>query len=73
MKRRGFFGAIGGVAVAALAPKVRDVKPEPPKWELPRVRRANGKGFILGVATETVHAGDFVQIQTYGKAKVNTK
>ena len=34
----------------------------------PHVRRAQGRAFIVGVATETVGAGDLVEIQIYGPA-----
>ena len=83
LSRRGFFGAIGAVAAAAAVPKVE--APPAPDWRtLPsepvvvapapiRVERANGKAFILGVATEAVRKGDLVQIQTYGVSDVNTR
>lgn len=35
--------------------------------------RADGKAFILGVATESVCAGDFVQIQIQGPATIRVQ
>ena len=67
MNRRGFVGSLGALLGATMRPA-----PKPEPAALP-VERATGKRFIVGVATETVHAGDLVQIQTYGPASVNVR
>lgn len=76
MNRRGFFGLVGSVIAAPVLAKVTDAPPPfieyaqntpPPVF----VQRANGQHFIVGVATETVQAGDFVQIQTAGHVTAN--
>lgn len=66
MNRRDFFGALGGFVIGA-----GPTGPITPAANTPiPVQLANGSGFLVGVATETVHAGDFVQIQTYGPTTV---
>lgn len=77
MKRRGFIGA---VATLIAAPVVGAAMPDRAMVDNPdthddgkpvRVMRADGKAFIVGVAMETVHVGDFVQIQTRGNVTAN--
>jgi len=74
MNRRGFLARLGGAGVA-VATAGRLGAQTPPVNTNPagplRVERADGTRFILGVAVGTVHAGDFVQIQTYGPATAN--
>lgn len=72
MDRRGFFGAFAKTAIGVAIPAAivaQEPKPTAVRYSsgtaIP-VARANGSQFIVGVATETVHAGDFVQIQTHG-------
>jgi len=62
--------SIGAIGVAA-APAL--IQREPSREDMPRVKRADGKAFLLGVAVETVRAGDIVQIQTHGEAMVNVR
>lgn len=77
MNRRGFLGAMGAFVAAPIVgvPPRTTARSAPcgATVEAPaplKVERANGCKFILGVATETVRAGDLVQIQTYGPATV---
>lgn len=67
MKRRHFIGAVSALFAA---PAVASVTPVPAPPPIPQVKRMDGCAFVLGVATETVHAGEFVQIQTRGPAQV---
>ena len=75
MERRGFLALIGMSLSTAAIPSTALVpdRRERLKAVLMPVCRANGCAYILGVATETVHAGDFVQIQVYGPASVNAR
>jgi len=75
MKRRGFLKALGAVAAAPVA--LTAVKPTKPTVTVQNnsahpiyVGRADGNRYIVGVAVETVRAGDLVQIQTTGPATV---
>ena len=68
MNRRGFFGALPALAAGVAVPQMVRPKVEEYRENPLRVERANGKAFIVGVATETIQAGDFVQIQTHGPA-----
>jgi hypothetical protein len=71
MNRRGFLGAVSAVFVA---PAVGSTKLDAPATALLdpplQVKRADGMRYIVGIATETVNAGDFVQIQTSGPARM---
>lgn len=73
MNRRTLFKRLAGAtAMIAVGTAQSDVRGDNNPWAVP-VKRADGRAFILGVATETVHAGDFVQIQTHGSATVNMR
>lgn len=73
MNRRGFLGLISVALSTAAVPSaalIPDRRQRLKAAAIP-IARANGCAYVLGVATETVHAGDFVQIQVYGPALVN--
>lgn len=73
MNRRGFLGALGAFAAAPAIGAVKPDAPPPPATTPPSVCRADGKAFIVGIATETVHVGDYVQIQTRGPATIHVR
>jgi hypothetical protein len=73
MNRRGFLGTIGALGTAIAAPSVVSVRAQTPSVAAIPIEPADGRRFVLGIATKTVHAGDFVQIQTYGPATVNVR
>ncbi len=82
MNRRGFFRSLVAVPAAAyVVPNILATSAPVADYAMnttgsenwPRIERADGRRFIVGVATETVHAGDFVQIQTRGAVNVRVQ
>ena len=76
MDRRGFLGFVMTAMSTSVMPSpdaAPDRRDRIKLATLPLVSRADGKGYILGVAPETVHKGDLVQIQTWGPTTVRMK
>ncbi len=80
MNRRCFLASLASVPVAvavaptvAAAPVAEYAMNTTGSENWPRFERANGMMFVVGVATETVHAGDFVQVQTRGAVNVKVQ
>jgi hypothetical protein len=75
MNRRGFLSRFaGGAAAVAAAPFVTTPPQDEPRQSVPepvRVVKANGTAIFVGVAMESVSAGDLLQIQTCGRVMVN--